>query len=375
MTTTSFAPSSRLPRRLPRDDGTITAVVADPDTTTTTTTTTLSIPSPLPTSPQPGAFAPGGASSPSLLAGCISIAAFASAFVLICVWCRFRGSAGSDAINRFLDRVLPARFRRRTVDDDDEEVQEVQEQEEREGGVGGGGGPPGPPEPEEQVHIWRRLSSRRSRRSQTRASRRRKARPEMFDAWIEKTDDASRWEAGGSLVSRRGSLNYPVSSPIFVFSFFRFFFFFARPRVFVVLCVIVTDPVMFVIICSLCPRRSFRWGRMGHRERMRRFLRELELLSGTAFMRRKTRRSVGVCLCRRAKPSRQAAVPCKSPSFFKCLHHRHHYHHQVIIPRPRIRVISAFGVSWSLGLSRHHGLESTRPHEKAKKLLHLSRAG
>ncbi|KAI0282795.1 hypothetical protein BGY98DRAFT_953587 [Russula aff. rugulosa BPL654] len=179
-TTTSFAPSSR---SLSGDD-TIVSLAAlgsarsipAPDTTTTTTTVIpLSISSPIPTSASPQSpteYFTGGASTP-LLAGLISIGAFALAAITICTWHRFVGPGNTGfVLGQFADWITPARFRRRRVE------------EEGEAGEAGGQGGAGP----EGVVQRRRGRSRR-------------ARPQMFDAWIETVDDTFKWEASGSVVS------------------------------------------------------------------------------------------------------------------------------------------------------------------------------
>ena len=106
--------------------------------------------------------------------------------------------------------------------------------------------------------------------------------------------------------------------------------------------------------------------------RLRLFREQLVVIA----LRRRMRKRSGICLCRSsrgvANPPRRAAaaVPCESPSFFKCLRH------QAIPPRELLSMISAFGVSWPLGLWRHHGLESTHLYEnwKARRLVRPSHA-
>src|SRR6266566_4129073 len=158
----SFPRSSRLPGDVTITVSAETNPAAPPPSDTTTTTF---VPFPSSSSPQqPGSFFSGGA-SPPLIAGFISIGAFGVAIIAICAWCKFirRRSAESDLV----DRVLPARFRRRRIGD--------QFEDEGEGHGHGHGHRRG-------RRRWRHRQGYQRERSDELS----KAKPEMFDAWIEK---------------------------------------------------------------------------------------------------------------------------------------------------------------------------------------------
>jgi hypothetical protein len=145
-----------------------------------TTTTYI----PYPTSqqqPQPGSLSGSGLSTP-LLAGSISVGAFGLAIIAICVWFKYMGRNSPDTVvRRFVERMLPARVRQRRLEQFEEEEAAAT-----------------------AAARQRRRGSRQSRRGRgSERGRRSRARPRMFDAWIETVDDAmKKWEAGESVVSQ-----------------------------------------------------------------------------------------------------------------------------------------------------------------------------
>lgn len=135
---------------------------ANPAPLTTSTTTILS-PFPTSSSPQqPGAFFSGGASA-SLIAGLVSIGAFAVAVISICAWrrsCRHRHS-NTFMPDSVVDRILPARFTTR------------------------------------RRRRWAvRQQGREGEGERGRSNELGKAKPEMFDVWIEegRSLDILKWE-------------------------------------------------------------------------------------------------------------------------------------------------------------------------------------
>ena len=157
--------------------------------TTTTTTTVIPFPTPPLSSPQQPGGSFTGSASPPLIAGFISVGAFAVAVFSICAWRKYtRRSRGGDP--DFLNRILPPRFRRSGT---------AGGHFGQEGAVGVGGQGQGQ---EEQRGRRRWRQGRRSgRRSDDLLG---KAKPEMFDVWIEKRRETlEKWEAADSVVSFR----------------------------------------------------------------------------------------------------------------------------------------------------------------------------
>ena len=249
MSSFSLIPSSRLRR----EQTTATLAAVDPTGSTNTgplaTTTTTIIPGPFPTSPstgQPGVFFSGGASTP-LLAGFISIGAFALGVISICAWCKFVGRRDTSpdvVLRRLVDGVFPGRRRRR------DHLGQFGDEEEVEGGDGAGAGG-------EHVQRRRRRGRRRSRLQQgqgrgSRSGELSRARPEMFDTWIEREDNTLNWETAESVVSFSIiiplSMSQPPSPPL---PCLAFVFFFAEAD--------ANTAVVFYFLFflySLCPRHS-----------------------------------------------------------------------------------------------------------------------
>jgi hypothetical protein len=162
-----------------------------PATSTINTSTVLPTPTSTPPS-NPGAFLSGGA-SPPLIIGFASIGAFAIAVISMCAWGRYMGrSVVPDNVFGRLDRFVPTRFRRRGQG-------QGQQFWEEEGGQG------------QVVHHqrgrrrWRLGQQQGQGRGRTLAGGESgKAKPEMFDAWIERrrrTVDTLKWEEAETLVS------------------------------------------------------------------------------------------------------------------------------------------------------------------------------
>src|SRR5258708_32539836 len=133
-----------------------------------------------PSAPPPGAFPSGGA-PPPLIIGFASIGAFGIAIISMCAWGRYMGrNVVPDSVFGRFDRFVPARFRRR--------------------GQGQG----------QVVHQrgrrrWRLGQQRERERGRTlTGGETGKAKPEIFDAWIERrrrTVDTLKWEEAETLVS------------------------------------------------------------------------------------------------------------------------------------------------------------------------------
>ena len=168
---------SSFPRRYRRNLGHPNpSVTMDPPPTITTTTTL-----PLSSSSSPQGVIFSGGVSPPLIAGFISIGAFAVAVISICAWCRYVGRHNvvqeeeeqqEDSV--FL-RILPARFRRGR----------------RQGQGQGQGG------------AYRR-GRRGWREGREGVDRELKVKPEMYHVWIsgERIADTLKWETeSDSLVS------------------------------------------------------------------------------------------------------------------------------------------------------------------------------
>jgi hypothetical protein len=121
------------------------------------------------------------------------------AIFAICAWSKYarRRGGGDDSTTGvgppdpgFVDRILPARFRRRRLGEGEE----------------GGRGPEGEGEGGEVYRRGRRRWRQGRGREHGRSNELSRAKPEMFDAWIEKgraVDNTSKWETE-SVVSRRG---------------------------------------------------------------------------------------------------------------------------------------------------------------------------